>query len=48
MKKQPPKKKDYDDNYKKIYRRNWLISVITLGLIVFFAVFYPMITGSGS
>jgi hypothetical protein len=43
--KKRPKKDKHDDNFDKIYRRNWLISIITLALVVFFAVFYPMLRG---
>jgi hypothetical protein len=43
--KKPPKKKKQDDNFEKLYKRNWLICLVSLALIVFFAVFFPMLRG---
>ena len=39
MKKNKSDKKK--DDFDKIYRRNWLISIIVLGIVVFLLYFYP-------
>jgi hypothetical protein len=39
MKKSPKKKKD--DEFEKLYMRNWIICIVALGLAVFFMFIFP-------
>jgi hypothetical protein len=42
-----PNKKDPDENFRKIQRRNQFIMIVSLLLAIFFAIFYPMLFGNG-
>ena len=41
--KKVPKKKNVDDDFKRIQRRNWVIFAVALVLFLFFAVAFPLI-----
>jgi len=41
-----PNKKDPDENFKKLQKRNFLIMIVSLLLIVFFVLIYPLLTGA--
>jgi hypothetical protein len=43
--KKSPKKRKQDDDFEKLYRRNWKIMLISLVLIAFFLFLYPLLFG---